>query len=101
MKYFIKEENPNNPYQILKYEKYEIPLQEIMLFKQHKTELVTYALYNEEGIVYLLTNVSVLNNCICGYGTYGKPYCKLEEINSYPLDKLDQDAYNWFMTQAR
>ena len=101
MKYFNKEENPEHPYQVFKPEKYEIPLQEIMLIKKHKTEWVIYALYSEEGIVYLLTNVSVMNNCLCGYADYGEPYCKIEEINNYSLATLDKDAYNWYMTQAR
>ncbi|ASN05373.1 hypothetical protein [Virgibacillus necropolis] len=101
MKYFDREENPEHPNQIFKYQKYEIPLQEIMLIKKHKTESVTYALYSEEGMVYLLTEVSVSNNCICGYGTYSTPYCKIEEINKYSLDTLDKHAYNWYMTQAK
>lgn len=101
MKYFNREENPKDPHQIFKYQKYEIPLKEIMLYKNDKTESGTYALYSEEGMIYLLTAVSVSNNCICGYGTYSTPYCKIEEINKYSLDKLDKDAYNWYMTQAR
>lgn len=101
MKYFSEKEDNGSIFAVFTHQKYEIPLQEIMLYKKHKTEGVTYALYNEEGIVYLLTQVSVMNNCICGYGTYGRPYCKIEEINNYSLDTLDKDAYNWYMTIAK
>ena len=101
MKYFMKLENPINPYQVFTHEKFEIPLQDIMLVKKHLTESVTYALYKEEGIVYLLTNVSIISNCLVGYGSYSKPYCKIEEISNYKLHTLDRDAYNWYMTIAR
>lgn len=100
MKYFKIEENPI-AYQYFKHEQYKIPLQDIMLVKQHRTESVTYALYSEEEHFYLLTNISVKNNYVWGYGTYAKPYCKLEEIDHYALAVIDQDAYNWYMTQAR
>ena len=36
----------------------------------------------EEGIVYLLTNVSIANNYVIGSGSYSKPYCKLGDVNS-------------------
>ncbi|MBD1222016.1 hypothetical protein [Virgibacillus halodenitrificans] len=101
MKYFIKVKNSKDPYQIFEYKSYEIPFQEIMLIKKHTSESVTYALYSEEGMVYLLTKVVIRNNCICGYGNYSRPYCRIEEINNYSLDTLDKDAYNWYMTQAR
>ena len=42
-----------------------------------------------------------MNNCICGYGTYGRPFCEIEEINNYSLDTLDKAAYNWYMTIAK
>ena len=99
MKYF--KEDPEDIFAVFTFQKYEIPLQEIMLIKKHKTEGVTYALYNEEGIVYLLTQVSIMNNCICGYGTYARTYCKIEEINNYSLDTLDKDAYQWYMRIAK
>jgi len=101
MKYFIKEESSPYNHQFFKHLKYEIPLQEITLIKKHKRERVTYALYSEEESVYLLTQVSVINDQVCGYGSYARPYCKVEEINNYSLKTLDSDAYNWYMTQAR
>ncbi|MDN7228635.1 hypothetical protein QWY22_05895 [Planococcus liqunii] len=101
MKHFQKAHNPATPYEIFEFKKYEIPLHEIMLFKKHETERVSYALYCEEGIVYLLTNVSVNDAAISGYGVYAKPYCKLGDIGSYSLATLDKDSYNWYMTHAR
>ncbi|MDN7246134.1 hypothetical protein [Planococcus shenhongbingii] len=101
MKYLIKEENRVHMYQVFKYLKYEIPLQEIMLIKKHNKESVIYALYNEEGKVYLLTDISVMNECVYGNGGFAKPYCKIEEIDDYSLKTLDSDAYNWYMTHAK
>lgn len=101
MKYFQKAQHPATPYEIFEFTKYEIPLHEIMLFKKHETERVRYALYCEEETVYLLTNVSVNDAAVCGYGGYAKPYCKLGDIGGYNLATLDKDAYNWYMTHAR
>lgn len=101
MKYFHQVENPQHPFQFFQHEKYEIPLKDILLIKKHLTESVKYALYMEEGMVYLLTNVSIKDNCIFGYGSYSKPYCKREDLNSLSLEILDKDAYNWYMTQVR
>ena len=101
MKYFYLLENPLHPFQLFQHEPYEIPLLDIILIKKHLTESVKCALYIEEGIVYLLTGVSIKDNCIFGYGSNSRPYCKLEEFNNFTLDVLDRDAYNWYMTQAR
>lgn len=101
MKYLIKEDNPVQMYQMFKYDKYEIPLPEIMLVKKHTSERISYALYCEAETVYLLTNVSVENDKVCGNGGYAKPLCTIAEMGDYSLKELDSDAYNWYMTHAR